>query len=113
ILLLQTLAQRCAGRCRRFLRFQPANCWKSVIESFAGWVPSPSVKPRLLLLALDVMFGTWGRLAGVGWLSAVAVISAASASAAEPEFRFACDTFVFKTAPVIKYEEGMVFSPPN
>jgi hypothetical protein len=52
------------------------------------------------------MFGTWGKLAGVGWLSAVAVISVAPVSAAEPEFRFDRDTFAFANQTVFEYHEG-------
>jgi hypothetical protein len=52
------------------------------------------------------MFGTWGKLAGVGWLSAVAVISATPASAAEPEFRFDRDTLTFANQTVFEYHEG-------
>ena len=52
------------------------------------------------------MFGTWGRLAGGGWLGAVAVISLASARAAEPEFRFDHDTFGFANQTVFEYHEG-------
>jgi hypothetical protein len=52
------------------------------------------------------MFGTWGRLAGVTWLSAVALISLAPAGAAEPEFRFDRDTFAFANQTVFEYHEG-------
>ena len=52
------------------------------------------------------MFGTWGKLAGVGWLSAVVVISVAPSSAAEPEFRFDRDTFTFANQTVFEYHEG-------
>jgi hypothetical protein len=52
------------------------------------------------------MFGTWGKLARVGWLSAVAVISVAPASAVEPEFRFDRDTFAFANQTVFEYHEG-------
>jgi hypothetical protein len=52
------------------------------------------------------MFGTWGKLACVGWLSAVAVISVAAVSAAEPEFRFDRDTFAFANQTVFEYHEG-------
>ena len=59
------------------------------------------------------MFGTRGKLAGVGWLSAVAVISAAPASAAEPEFHFDRDTFAFQNATVLKYQDGIAFFRPK
>jgi hypothetical protein len=52
------------------------------------------------------MFGTWAKLAGVWWLSAVVVIGLASASAAEPEFRFDRDTFAFANQTVFEYHEG-------
>ena len=51
------------------------------------------------------MFGTWGKLASVAWLSAVA-ISAATASAVEPQFRFDRDTFAFANQTVFEYHEG-------
>jgi hypothetical protein len=52
------------------------------------------------------MFGTWGKLAGVWWLSAVVVVGLASARAAEPEFRFGHDTFDFANQTVFEYHEG-------
>ena len=52
------------------------------------------------------MFGTWGKLAGVWWLSAVVVISVAPANAAEPEFRFDHDTLAFANQTVFEYHEG-------
>ena len=52
------------------------------------------------------MFGAWGKLAGVSWLSAVIVISMAPASAGEPEFRFERDTFAFANQTVFEYHEG-------
>jgi hypothetical protein len=55
------------------------------------------------------MFGTWGKLAGICWLSAVVVIRVASASAAVPEFRFDRDTFAFQNATVLKYHDGIAF----
>ena len=51
------------------------------------------------------MFGTRGKLAGVAWLSAVA-ISATSARAIEPEFRFDRDTLAFANQTVFEYHEG-------
>jgi len=52
------------------------------------------------------MFGAWGKLAGVCWLSAVVVVGLASARAAEPEFRFDHDTFDFANQTVFEYHEG-------
>ena len=54
------------------------------------------------------MFGTRGKLAGVAWLSAVAIF-ATPASAVEPEFRFDRDTFAFQNATVLKYKDGVPF----
>ncbi len=51
------------------------------------------------------MFGIRGKLTGVAWLSAVA-ISATSARAVEPEFRFDRDTFAFANQTVFEYHEG-------
>ena len=51
------------------------------------------------------MFGTRGKLAGVAWLSAVA-ISATSARAVEPDFCFDRDTFAFANQTVFEYHEG-------
>jgi len=52
------------------------------------------------------MFGTWDKLAGVGWLSALAVINVAAVSPAAPEFRFDRDTFAFANQTVFEYHEG-------
>ena len=52
------------------------------------------------------MVGSWGKLAGIAWLGAVAVVSAATASTAEPEFRFDRDTFAFANQTVFEYHEG-------
>jgi hypothetical protein len=52
------------------------------------------------------MFGTWGKLAGIGWLGAVAAISVAHAGAVESEFRFDRDTFAFANQTVFEYHEG-------
>jgi hypothetical protein len=52
------------------------------------------------------MFGTWGKLASICWLSAVALIVVASATDAEPEFRFDRDTFAFANQTVFEYHEG-------
>src|SRR5437667_2198180 len=113
ILLLPILAQHCAGCWRGFLRFQPTNYWKNDIESFAAWVSSPKANPPPPRLALDLMFGTWGKLTGIWWLGAVLVISVAPASAAEPEFRFDRDTFTFQNATVLKYHDGIAFFRPK
>jgi len=51
------------------------------------------------------MLGTWGKLAGVAWLGAVAIF-ATPASAVEPEFRFDRDTFSFANQTVFEYHEG-------
>jgi hypothetical protein len=59
------------------------------------------------------MVGTWGKLTGVWWLSAVALIGAASAGAAEPTFRFDRDTFAFQNATVLKYHDGIAFFRPK
>src|SRR4029079_16226322 len=53
----------------------------------------------------DLMLGTWGKLAGVAWLGAVAIF-ATPASAVEPEFRFDRDTFSFANQTVFEYHEG-------
>jgi hypothetical protein len=50
--------------------------------------------------------GTWGRVARFSWLSAAAVITVGLASAAQPEFRFDCDTFAFANQTVFEYHEG-------
>lgn len=52
------------------------------------------------------MFGTWGKLAGVAWLSAAAMINMASAGAAGHEFSFDRDTFAFANQTVFEYHEG-------
>lgn len=52
------------------------------------------------------MFGTWGKLARVGWLTAVAVTNVVAGSVAEPEFRFDRDTFAFANQTVFEYHEG-------
>ncbi len=52
------------------------------------------------------MFRTWGKFAGVWWLSAIALIDAASARATEPAFRFDRDTFGFANQTVFEYHEG-------
>jgi len=59
------------------------------------------------------MFGTWGKLTGVWWISAVALIGAASTTAGEQEFRFDRDTFAFENATVLKYHDGIAFFRPK
>jgi hypothetical protein len=59
------------------------------------------------------MFGTWGKLACVCWLSAVVVIGVTSLGAAEQEFHFDRDTFAFQNATVLKYHDGIAFFRPN
>jgi hypothetical protein len=59
------------------------------------------------------MFGTWVKLVGVGWLSAVALVNVAAAHSAEPEFRFDSDTFAFQNATVLKYQDGIAFFRPK
>lgn len=52
------------------------------------------------------MFGTWGKSAGVCWLSAVAAVTMARASAVPSEFRFDRDAFAFANQTVFEYHEG-------
>ena len=52
------------------------------------------------------MFGIWGKLAGVAWLTAVGVIMATPESALQPEFRFDRDTFAFANQTVFEYHDG-------
>ncbi len=66
----------------------------------------PKAKPSPPQLAPDVMFGTWGKSAGVCWLSAVAAITLARASAVASEFRFDRDTLAFANQTVFEYHEG-------
>jgi hypothetical protein len=89
------------------------NSWKNDIKSSAGWAFSPKAKPPRALLALDLMFGTWGKLTTVWWLNSVALIGLASAGSAEPEFRFHRDTFAFQNATVLKYHDGIAFFRPK
>jgi hypothetical protein len=49
---------------------------------------------------------TWGKLACVCLVGAVGAISAALASASEPEFRFDRDTFAFANQTVFEYHQG-------
>jgi hypothetical protein len=57
-------------------------------------------------LSLNVMFGIWGKSAGVCWLSAVAAITLAGVNATASEFRFDRDTFAFANQTVFEYHEG-------
>jgi hypothetical protein len=52
------------------------------------------------------MFGTWGKLGAVCWLSAVTVVIAAHASAGESKFSFDRDTFGFANQTVFEYHDG-------
>jgi hypothetical protein len=52
------------------------------------------------------MFGIWGKSAGVCWLSAVAAVTLARATATASEFRFDRDTFAFANQTVFEYHEG-------
>jgi hypothetical protein len=52
------------------------------------------------------MFGTWGKLVGVGCLTVAAATSLAVAGAVAPEFRFDRDTFAFANQTVFEYHEG-------
>jgi len=56
-------------------------------------------------LALDVMFGTWGKSIGV-WLAAVAAVTVPRATAIASEFRFDRDTFAFANQTVFEYHDG-------
>src|SRR5437870_3110600 len=110
---LQILARRCARSCRRSPGFQAMTYWKGGIKSFGGWVPSPKPKPLPPRLALDVMFGTWGKSAGV-WLGVLAFAALPGGSAAAAaEFRFDRDTFAFENATVLKYHDGIAFFRPK
>src|SRR4029077_5900011 len=55
------------------------------------------------------MFGTWGKSAGVCWLSAVAAVTMARATAVPLEFRFDRDTLAFQNATVLQYKDGVPF----
>jgi hypothetical protein len=55
------------------------------------------------------MFGTWGKSAGVCWLSAVAAVTTVQASVEASDFRFDRDTLAFQNATVLKYKDGVPF----
>src|SRR5436190_7783866 len=55
------------------------------------------------------MLGTWGKSAGVYWLSAVAAVTTVQASAAASDFCFDRDTLAFQNATVLKYKNGVPF----
>src|SRR6266550_3543291 len=55
------------------------------------------------------MLGTWGKSAGVYWLSAVAAVTTVQASAAASDFCFDRDTLAFQNATVLKYKDGVPF----
>src|SRR5207244_6777422 len=99
------LAKRCAMLSTRFRRFQWPICWKGDIKNFAGWVSSQEVKALAPRLALDVMFGTWGKSVGV-WLTAVAAVTLPRVTATASEFHFDRDTFAFANQTVFEYHEG-------
>jgi hypothetical protein len=82
------------------------NCWKKGIKSFGVWVFSQERKASTLPFALDVMFGRLGKTAGICWLTAVAIATAAQATAAGSNFRFDRDTFDFANQTVFEYHEG-------
>src|SRR6266700_2844894 len=99
------LAKRCAMLSTRFRRFQLPICWKGDIKNFAGWVSSQEVKALAPRLALDVMFGTWGKSVGV-WLTAVAAVTLPRVTCIASEFHFDRDTFAFANQTVFEYHEG-------
>ena len=57
-------------------------------------------------LALDVMFGTSGKSAGVCWLSVVAAVTLTGPGVIASDFRFDRDTFAFANQTVFEYHEG-------
>src|SRR5437016_8954799 len=103
--LLQILAKRCAVLSSRFVRFQLPICWESDTKNFASWVFSQEVKALAPRLALDVMFGTWGKSVGI-WLTAVAGLTLPRATCIASEFHFGCDTLAFANQTVFEYHEG-------
>src|SRR6266516_5982110 len=107
--LAQILAARYAELSSRFLSFQLPNCWKSDIKNSAGWVCFPKAKPSPPRLLLNVMFGIWGKSAGVCWLSAFAAVTTVQASVAASDFCFDRDTLAFQNATVLKYKDGVPF----
>jgi hypothetical protein len=52
------------------------------------------------------MIVRWGRSGVVWWLSTVAAITSARASAGPSDFHFDCDTFAFANQTVFEYHEG-------
>ncbi len=70
---------------------------------------SREAKASPLRLLLNVMLGTWGKSAGVYWLSAVAALTTVQASAAASDFCFDRDTLAFQNATVLKYKDGVPF----
>src|SRR6267143_4205224 len=101
ILLLRILAEPCVGLSSKFRRPRVPNCWRSDMKNFAGSVSSRQTKVLAPRLALDVMFGTWGKSTGVCWLSAVAVVTTMQASIGVSDFRFDRDTLAFQNATVL------------
>lgn len=79
------------------------------MKNFAGSVSSQQTKALAPRPALDMMFGTWGKSAGVCWLSAVAVVTTMQASIRGSDFRFDRDTLAFQNATVLKYTDGVPF----
>jgi hypothetical protein len=69
-------------------------------------VCSQQAKTLELRLALDVMFGTWGKSGGACWLTAVAAITLARGTATTSEFNFDRDTLSFANQTVFEYHEG-------
>ena len=62
-------------------------------------------KPPAPRLALDVMFGTWGKSVGV-WLTAVAAGTLLCTTGIASDFRFDRDTCAFANQTVFEYHEG-------
>src|SRR5947208_10905599 len=79
------------------------------MENLDGSVSSREAKASLLRLLLNVMLGTWGKSAGVYWLSAFAAVTTVQASVAASDFRFDRDTLAFQNATVLKYKDGVPF----
>src|SRR5881409_4068110 len=79
------------------------------MENLDGSVSSREAKASPLRLLLNVMLGTWGKSAGVYWLSAVAAVTTVQASAAALDFCFDRDTLAFQNATVLKYKDGVPF----
>ena len=66
----------------------------------------PKAKLFLPRLALDVMFGTWGKSMAACWVGVFAAVTVAYAGGAASEFRFERDTFAFANQTVFEYHEG-------